>query len=64
MELQSEVDRWDVTPKEAVEIQRELRSRVVLHPPPGLRVDRIAGADLTVDGRSVRAEPPGWLTAT
>jgi len=26
-----------------------------------VRLDRIAGADLTVDGRPVRAEPPAWL---
>ncbi len=47
----------------------ELRAGEVLSGAGGramalLRLDRIAGADLTVDGRSVRAEPPGWLTAT
>ncbi|WP_342379562.1 deoxyribonuclease V [Myxococcus stipitatus] len=41
--------RWDVTPKEAVELQRELRSKVVLHPPPGLKVERIAGADVSTE---------------
>ncbi|AGC42964.1 endonuclease V [Myxococcus stipitatus DSM 14675] len=49
MELQVGWHRWDVTPKEAVEIQRELRSKVVLQPPPGLKVERIAGADVSTE---------------
>ncbi len=39
MELQSEVDRWDVTPTEAVALQ----------PPPGLKVERVAGADISTE---------------
>ncbi|HZI10610.1 MAG TPA: deoxyribonuclease V [Myxococcus sp.] len=49
MELQAELNRWDVTPSEAVELQRQLRERVVLQPPPGLRVERVAGADISTE---------------
>jgi deoxyribonuclease V len=38
---------WDLTPKEAVALQRELRERLVHEPPRGLRVKRIAGADIS-----------------
>ncbi len=38
---------WDVTPSEAVALQRELRERLVLHPPSGLKVERVAGADIS-----------------
>jgi deoxyribonuclease V len=38
---------WDVTPKEAVALQRELRERLVLRPPSGLKVERVAGADIS-----------------
>jgi hypothetical protein len=45
----------------------ELRAGEVLSGADGramalLRLDRIGGASLTVDGRPVRAEPPAWLT--
>ncbi|WP_426749507.1 deoxyribonuclease V [Myxococcus sp. Y35] len=49
MELQTEVNRWDVTPSEAVALQRQLREQIVLRPPPGLRVERIAGADISTE---------------
>ncbi|MFP2959010.1 endonuclease V [Myxococcus sp. 1LA] len=49
MELQPEVSRWDVTPSEAVELQRRLREQLVLQPPPGLKVERIAGADISTE---------------
>jgi deoxyribonuclease V len=49
MELQTELNRWDVTPSEAVELQRQLRERLVLRPPPGLRVERVAGADISTE---------------
>lgn len=39
---------WDVTPKQAVALQRELRERLVLRPPPGLKVERVAGADISM----------------
>ena len=38
---------WNLTPSEAVELQRELQRRLVLHPPPGLKVERVAGADIS-----------------
>lgn len=38
---------WDLTPSEAVELQRELQRRLVLRPPPGLKVERVAGADIS-----------------
>jgi deoxyribonuclease V len=39
---------WDMTPREAVALQRELRERLVLHPPRGLKVERVAGADISM----------------
>jgi deoxyribonuclease V len=38
-----------VSPREAVEIQRRLRDRLVPHPPARFRPRRIAGADLSVE---------------
>jgi len=38
---------WDVTPRGAVALQRELRERLVLRPPSGLKVERVAGADIS-----------------
>ncbi|MFY1831340.1 deoxyribonuclease V [Myxococcus fulvus] len=50
MELSAQMHhRWDVTPTQAVALQRELRERVVLQPPPGLRVERVAGADVSTE---------------
>lgn len=49
MELQPEMHRWNVSPTEAVALQRQLKDRVVLQPPPGLRVERIAGADVSTE---------------
>ncbi|WP_140788570.1 deoxyribonuclease V [Myxococcus xanthus] len=49
MALQPEVSRWEVTPSEAVELQRRLREQLVLRPPPGLKVERIAGADISTE---------------
>lgn len=49
MELQSEVSRWDVTPTEAVALQKRLRELLVLQPPPGLKVERVAGADISTE---------------
>jgi len=44
----------------------ELRAGQVLSGAKGramalLRLDRVAGADLSVEGRPVRAEPPPWM---
>lgn len=49
MELQPEVSLWDVTPTEAVALQRRLAELVVLRPPPGLKVERVAGADISTE---------------
>lgn len=46
--------RWDLSPKEARELQLRLRERLVLSPPPGLRVERVAGADISMDRGSDR----------
>ncbi|MEO1750936.1 deoxyribonuclease V [Thiofaba sp. EF100] len=48
--------RWDVTPAEAVEIQRELAARVLREGPPIL-AGRIAGVDVgfEAEGRTTRA---------
>src|SRR5690349_14581802 len=40
---------WDVSPQQAVALQHSLRERVVLQPPPGLKVSRIAGADISTE---------------
>lgn len=47
---------WELTPSEAVELQRELQRRVVLRPPPGLKVERVAGADISTQ----RGEDTGY----
>jgi deoxyribonuclease V len=47
--------RWDVTPREAAELQRELRGRLVLRPPAGFAARRVAGADLSTNRDSDRA---------
>lgn len=54
MELQP-LHRWDLTPKQAVALQRELRERLVPHPPPGLKVERVAGADISMSRGDVMA---------
>jgi deoxyribonuclease V len=46
--------RWDLSPQEARELQLRLRERLVLSPPPGLRVERVAGADISMDRGSDR----------
>lgn len=38
---------WNLSPTEAVELQRQLAGRVVLQPPASLKVRRIAGADIS-----------------
>lgn len=40
---------WDVTPGEAVALQNSLRERLVLQPPAGLTVSRVAGADISTE---------------
>jgi deoxyribonuclease V len=49
MELREEVGRWDVTPTEAVALQKRLRELLVLQPPAGLKVARVAGADISTE---------------
>ncbi len=48
--------RWDLTPRQALELQKKLRSKVVLQPPPS-RPRIVAGADcaFTRDGSEVVA---------
>jgi deoxyribonuclease V len=41
--------RFDVTPTEAVALQKQLRERLVLKPPPGLKVRTVAGADVSTE---------------
>lgn len=40
---------WDVTPSQAVAVQNSLRERLVLRPPAGLTVSRVAGADISTE---------------
>jgi deoxyribonuclease V len=47
--------RWRVTPREAAAIQRRLARRIVLRPPPGLRVRLVAGVDGAYAGGRVFA---------
>jgi deoxyribonuclease V len=47
MELR-DLHRWDLSPKEAIAVQRELASLVVCRGGPG-RVRRVAGVDISVD---------------
>ncbi|PTL84574.1 endonuclease V [Vitiosangium sp. GDMCC 1.1324] len=54
MELEP-LHRWDLSPKQAVALQRELRGRLVLRPPPGLKVERVAGADISMGRGDVTA---------
>jgi deoxyribonuclease V len=46
--------RWDLSTREAKELQLELRERLVLDAPPGLRLRRVAGADLSMTRFSKR----------
>ena len=39
---------WNLSPKQAVALQRELRERLILRPPPGLKAERVAGADISM----------------
>ncbi|MCY1073436.1 endonuclease V [Archangium lansingense] len=39
---------WNLSPKQAVALQRELRERLILRPPPGMKVERVAGADISM----------------
>ncbi|HZH16526.1 MAG TPA: endonuclease V [Archangium sp.] len=39
---------WNLSPKQAVVLQRELRERLILRPPPGMKVERVAGADISM----------------
>ena len=54
------VARWNVTVSEAVALQRELRDRLVLHPPPGFAPRLVAGADISLD----RDDPRGYAGIT
>jgi deoxyribonuclease V len=42
------VHRWTLSPTEAVALQRELRDRLIPHPPPGFAPRLIGGADLSM----------------
>lgn len=48
------VHSWDLTAGEAKELQLRLREELQLRPPPGLRVERVAGADISMDRGSER----------
>lgn len=54
MELEP-LHRWDLTPKQAVALQRELRERLDPRPPEGLKVERVAGADISMSRGDVWA---------
>src|ERR1041385_4265979 len=47
---------WDVTPAEAISLQKELRERLVLQPPAGFAPQRVAGADISMN----RDDPTGY----
>jgi deoxyribonuclease V len=45
---------WDVSVREAIALQDELRSRVVPHPPPGFAPRLVGGADISIEKFSTR----------
>lgn len=45
---------WEVSVAEAMEIQRRLRDRVVMHPPPGFAPRLVAGADISIERGSTQ----------
>src|SRR5919202_2014784 len=45
---------WDVSVPQAVELQRQLRSRLVPHAPPGFAPRLVAGADISIEKFSTR----------
>jgi deoxyribonuclease V len=45
---------WDVSVREAIALQGELRSRVVPHPPRGFAPRLVAGADISIEKFSTR----------
>ncbi|MDP3768626.1 MAG: endonuclease V, partial [Dehalococcoidia bacterium] len=62
MELR-DLHPWDVSPKEAIAIQRELASQVVRKGGPK-RVRRVAGVDISVDKPRPGGRPSGRGTGT
>ncbi|RKH67711.1 deoxyribonuclease V [Corallococcus llansteffanensis] len=40
---------WNLTPTEAVALQKRLREQLILQPPPGLKVTRLGGADISTE---------------
>lgn len=49
MRLPPHLHPWSVTPAQARDIQRELRTRLVPHPPPSFAPRLIAGADMSIE---------------
>jgi deoxyribonuclease V len=47
---------WDLSPREAVALQHQLRERLVLQPPASLRVARLGGADISTQ----KGHDTGW----
>ncbi len=47
---------WNLSPTEAVELQRQLAGRLVLQPPASLEVRRVAGADISTE----KGRDTGW----
>ncbi|HSA58779.1 MAG TPA: deoxyribonuclease V [bacterium] len=46
-----ELHRWDLPPRDAIDLQTQLASRIVLKDEPG-EIRTVAGADLSIDTRS------------
>ena len=42
------VDDWNLSPEQAIVLQKELRERLVLRPPAGFVARRVAGADISM----------------
>jgi deoxyribonuclease V len=45
---------WNLSPRDAVALQKKLRDEVVLQPPPGLELRRVAGLDVSMSKGSSR----------
>ena len=50
----TQLNRWDVTPAEAIKLQNELRGRVAILPAPA-RVETVAGVDVGIRADTARA---------
>ena len=51
----SPLHRWDLSPRDAAQLQEQLRERLIRVPPPGFEPRHVAGADMSMSRGSPRA---------